>query len=472
MRWMRLRASLAIVAGAIALRLAIGIGFANYDTAYSLVWGQQIARGETPSYGLALAPTPHPLLELLGLILAPLGAAATVAVIVAIAYLSLAALGYIVFRLGSDWFSWPVGLAGAALILSRYEVLSYGVRSYVDIPYTVLVLAALAVETRRRRAGWPVLAILDLAGLLRPEAWLFAGVYWLYLWRGSQPGERLRNAALVALAPLLWVASDWVITGRPLWSLTNTRSTAQALHRPTGLLNVPYYGARRLGEVLAPDGLVGAALGVALGLWLARSRALLGVCVAALAVAALAILGAAGLPIQDRYVFVIAALAAVFAGAGLFGWRSLPREHPRRRLWQAASAVIVVAILASIAWQVPRYNKTFASSVPSDQSLGAQQQITDDLLALISDRALSARCLPISVPYNTPIPLLALYLHTSPANIVIQPRPTGTYIATATAGVHRQYVLDLREGNRPGGLPPGFREIAANRSWRAYSHCG
>ena len=34
--------------GAIALRLAIGIGFANYDTLYSLVWGQQLARGADP----------------------------------------------------------------------------------------------------------------------------------------------------------------------------------------------------------------------------------------------------------------------------------------------------------------------------------------------------------------------------------------------------------------------------------------
>jgi hypothetical protein len=471
-RWMRLRASLAIVVGAIALRLAIGIGFANYDTAYSLVWGQQVARGETPSYTAALAPTPHPLLELVGLILAPLGAAASVAVIVAIAYLSIAALGYLVYRLGSDWFSWPVGLAAAALILSRYEVLSYGVRAYVDIPYVVLVLAALAVETRRRRAGWPVLAILDLAGLLRPEAWLFAGVYWLYLWRGSEPGERLRNAALVALAPVLWVASDWVVTGKPLWSLTNTRSTAHTLRRPTGLPNVPYYGARRLGEVLAPDGLLGAALGVALALWLARSRALLGVCAGALAVVALAILGAAGLPIQDRYVFVIAAIATVFAGAGLFGWRSLPHGHPRRRLWQAASAVILVAILASIAWEVPRFNKTFSSSVPSDQSLGAQEQIKDDLLALVANHTLTTRCLPISVPYNTPIPQIALSLHTSPANVVAQPITSGTYLQAATPAVYRQYELDPREGTRAGALPRTFREIASNRSWRAYSTCG
>ena len=78
---MRFKAALATVAGAIALRLAIGVGFVNYDTLYSLVWGQQLARGQTPSYGPALAPTPHPLLELLGVILAPLGAPATLAVV-------------------------------------------------------------------------------------------------------------------------------------------------------------------------------------------------------------------------------------------------------------------------------------------------------------------------------------------------------------------------------------------------------
>ena len=163
---MRFKAPLAVLAGAIALRLVVGVGFANYDTLYSLVWGQQLARGQSPSYKLPLAPTPHPLLELLGVIVAPLGASATLTIVVALAYLALATLGYLAYRLGTSWFCWPVGLAAAALILSRYEILSYGVRAYADVPYVVLVLAALAVETRRRRAGWPVIALLDLAGLL------------------------------------------------------------------------------------------------------------------------------------------------------------------------------------------------------------------------------------------------------------------------------------------------------------------
>ena len=467
---MRVRAPLVIVAAAILLRLRIGIGFANYDTLYSLVWGQQIARGQNPSYGAKLAPTPHPLLEALGVVLAPLGAKATLAIVVALAYLSLAALGYVVFLLGSRWFSWPVGLAAAAFVLSRYEILSYGVRAYVDVPYVVLVLAALAIESRRRRAGLPVLALLALAGLLRPEAWLFAGVYWCYLWPARTPRERVLLALAVVAAPVAWVISDAAITGHPLWSLTNTRATAKTLKRPTGILNVPYYGARRLGEVLGPDGLAGAAIGGILSLWLARGRALLGAAAGVLAVIALAIVGAAGLPIQDRYVFLAAAILTVFAGAGLAGSFVLGAEHPRRRLWRAASVLVAIAVLASLPWQIPRFNKTFSSTNPADQSLSAQQRIANDLISLTPH--ISTRCGRIAVPYATPVPLLALELHVAPTEIVVAHITRGTIVIPATRAVHREYILDVNDHQVSlVRIPAGFHASASNRSWRVYVSC-
>ena len=46
-------------------------------------------------------------------------------------------------------------------------------RAYVDIPYIALVLGAL-VSRPAPAGGWPVLALLALAGFLRPEAWLFS----------------------------------------------------------------------------------------------------------------------------------------------------------------------------------------------------------------------------------------------------------------------------------------------------------
>src|SRR2546421_458427 len=80
------------------------------------------------------------------------------------------------------------GAVAALVLLTRVPILSYGVRAYVDVPYLLLVLGALLVESRRRRAGAPVLWLLALAGLLRPEAWAFSGLYWLYLIRRLPPG--------------------------------------------------------------------------------------------------------------------------------------------------------------------------------------------------------------------------------------------------------------------------------------------
>ena len=59
--------------GRVLLRVISGVGFVNYDTLYALAWGGQLSRGGTPAYGVPIAPTPHPLVEVLGLVLSPLG---------------------------------------------------------------------------------------------------------------------------------------------------------------------------------------------------------------------------------------------------------------------------------------------------------------------------------------------------------------------------------------------------------------
>ena len=144
-----------------------------------------------------------------------------------------------IYRLGSVWFGRAAGALAALIFLTRVPVLSYGVRAYVDLPYLLLVLGALLVEsrsrvTRGRPAGAPALALLALAGLLRPEAWAFSALYWLYMLdltphlrgartRTDHTRRELAALTLLALAaPLIWVLSDLAITGDPLWSLTNT----------------------------------------------------------------------------------------------------------------------------------------------------------------------------------------------------------------------------------------------------------
>jgi hypothetical protein len=475
---------LSIIAGAGLLRLISGVGFLNYDTLYALAWGGQLSRGQPPAYSVAVAPTPHPLLELLGVLLAPLGPSGVDHVTVALGFLALSACGWVIYRLGAEWFSRPAGLLAALIFLTRVPVLSYGVRAYVDLPYVLLVLSALLLESRKPRAGAPVLVLLALAGLLRPEAWAFSGLYWLYAieWRppflrgggearfqrpSRSSREITRLALLAGAAPLIWVVSDLLITAHPLWSLTNTRHTAATLGRVKGITNVPEYIPRRIGEILRPPVLLGAALGGVLALWWLRSRALLGAAAGVLAVLVFAFFAALGLPINTRYAFLIAAILCVFAGAGVFGAINLARGDPHRRWWIAGGALVLVALIAYTPSQ-------YRSAHRELDNLARQQHIEADLLALVDNHAINLSCGPVGVPNHAPIPLLALYLETSPRNIVsaqLGQISSGVYVDPASKEVEKDYVLDPRDPVKAVSVPPGFTETRANRSWLIFHKC-
>ena len=163
------------------LWLILPYGFPNYDTRYALVWGGELAEGIKPDYAGSSIPTPHPLADLWGAVVSVFGADGGAVATTALAYLSLGLLAYLVYRLGSLWFDRPIGALAALLVLTRWPILANGIRAYVDLPYMVLLLSALVIETRRPRAGWPVLALLALAGLLRPEAGSSQLAYVAYL---------------------------------------------------------------------------------------------------------------------------------------------------------------------------------------------------------------------------------------------------------------------------------------------------
>ncbi len=478
----RLGALSAIVAGAVLIRLIAGVAFANYDTLYALTWGGQLARGETPAYGIPIAPTPHPLLELLGVVLYPLGVRTELAVTLALAFLAMSACGWIIYSLGRRWFGAAAGVLAAAIFLTRAEILSYGVRAYLDVPYLMLVLGALLVEVRKPRAGAPVLALLALAGLLRPEAWVFSGLYWLYLLEllpaavrarlpaGARPGERRELVGLTllaAVAPLIWIGSDLLITGQPLWSLTNTRHTASTLDRTTGLGNVPQYIPRRIGEILRPSVLLGAALGGVLTLRWTSRRAGPAALVGVLAVIVFAAFATVGLPINTRYAFLASAILCLFCGAGVFGWMVLERDDPRRRIWIALGGLVALVLIAFGPAQYREANRAFTK-------LAAQERIENDLVALVRAGAVNLRCGPVGVPNHAPIPLLSLYLKASPELIQsaeVGQISSGVYVDPADRGVEEHYVLDPNDPHEAVSVPAGFSETASNRSWRIFARC-
>ncbi len=474
-----------IAAIALLLWLIFPFGFPNYDTVYMLVWGDELAHGMSPDVGAPLAPTPHPLAELWGVIVSPLGATGASDATTVVAYLALGAIGFLVYRLGALWFDRLIGVAAALIVLTRAPFLSNGLRAYVDLPFIALVLAALVFETRRPRAGWPVLALLALAGLLRPEAWLFSAAYLAYLLLERDPGaegltlrrrggiEGRRLAALVALAaaaPVVWALFDLITASDPLYSFTGTRDTVETLERETGPVDLVLYGPRRLGEVMQIPGLFGAAAGMILGLAFMRRRSLIGVVAAVLAGAAFAILACAGLAIIPRYTMLASAVLCVFCAAALLGWRLLPPDHLWRRRWQAIAVVTALLFVVQAPQQLD-----YLDTVRTD--LDEQSAIESDLHELADSGAFEPGCSPISVPNHRAVPRLAAWLDLRPSQIVSsseqrQPR-RGYFLDPANENVVRHFVLDPNDPRRlTTEVPPGFRRVARNESWLLYARCG
>jgi hypothetical protein len=471
------------VAGVSAvLLLLFPVGFPNYDTIYGLVWGRELAHLESPDVGAALPPTPHPLTELWGLVTTPLGDG-MIALTMIGAYVSLGLIGFFVYRLGAIWFDRWIGAVAAAIVLTRAPFLSNGLRAYIDLPYIALCLAALLVEAKRPKAGWPVLALLALAGLLRPEAWLFAIAYWLYLAvertstglkpayvSGNRPVGNLVWLGVLAIAgPVLWALFDLITTGSPTYSWTGTKETVETLERQTGPVDLVLYGPRRLGEVLQWPGMVGALGGVVLGLAFLRRRSVLGVAAAALALGAFALLACGGLAILPRYTMLAAAILAIFAGVGLLGWRLLEPDHPWRRRWQVFAALVLAMFLVWLPNQWDLDSKV-------DTDLTNQARIERDLSDLVDAGAFEPLCGKVAVPNHRAVPRLAFNLDVKPTEIVSASEEAiprrGYFVAPASPSVIHNFILDPNDPTDPSfPVPDGFTEVAANDSWIVYRRC-
>jgi hypothetical protein len=459
------------VAGVTAvLLLLFPYGFPNYDTIYALVWGRELAHLESPDYGAALPPTPHPLTDLIGLVSTPLGDGAITMTMI-VAYLSLALIGFFVYRLGSIWFDRWIGAVAAAIVLTRAPLLSNGLRAYIDLPYIALCLGALLIEAKKPRAGWPVLALLTLAGLLRPEAWGFAIAYWVWLaWNSDRTRVELGWLAVLALAaPVLWILFDAITTGEPLYSLTGTQSTVETLNRHTGPVDVVLYGPRALGEVLQWPGMVGALGGIVLGYLYLRRRSILGIAAVLLALLAFAFLGIAGLAIIARYTMLAAAILAIFVAVALLGWRLLDRGHPARRPWQVFAAAVA---LMFVLWLPNQWD--LDSRVDAD--LTDQARIEGDLTDLVDGGAFEPLCGKIAVPNHRAVPRLAFGLDLKPTQIVSASEEAtpkrGYFVAPASPFVIHNFILDPNDPTKASfPPPPGFDEVARNESWVVYRRC-
>jgi hypothetical protein len=462
-----LPAAATVVGVAVLLRLVYQPWFLNYDARYALVWARDITRGLTPDYTGPFAPTPHPLETAVSLLAVPFGEGGD-AIMVWLVLLCFGALVWLTYRLGAQLFSPAVGVVAALVVLTRPALERDALVGYQDTAFAVLIMWAVLLEARRARRGAPVLVLLAVAGLMRPEAWALAGLYMLYVWRGASARERGLYAGLTVVAPVLWALGDWLVTGDALHSLHGTAALAETVDRRRDPLTGPYWTLKYLGHTLREPLVVG----IPIGLVFAYRRRLRGaVLPLAVAAAMLAVFLAGplfGLPLIGRYVRTPAVLLALFYGLAVFGWRMLPPGRERRG-WAIAGALAALLSIAFLPWHV-----RMLSSI-SDRFVyqGAYYRDLRDAGRAPAVRAALAACGRIATGDHRPIPHLRWWLDSDPGTVTPVGAPTARgarvlLLPRRTRPMRRFYGVNFPTATRPAGSQLLYR----NASWRVFAAPG
>jgi hypothetical protein len=456
-----------IVGVAVAMRVVYDPWYLNYDARYALDWARDFWTGHNPDFLADFAPTPHPLSTALSSLGLPFGHSGD-QVVVWLVLLGFGALVWLSYRLGAQLFNPWVGVVTALVVATRPAMLRDTLLGYQDIWFEALIVAAVLLEAQKRRRGVPVLVLLGLAGLLRPEAWVLSGLYWLYLWRDAAPRQRVIYAALVAAAPLLWALMDLIVTGDALHSLHGTADLAVENGRRRSIGQVPRWTAQYYAFTLREPLALGVPLGLAFA-WRHRLRqSWLPLAVAGAMTAVFAIGPIFGLPLIGRYLRTPSVLLALFYGLAVFGFRLLPEGSRDRRIWMWLG---VVAGLASVIWLPWHVKQLDGLRTRSDREGGLYSDLRKAGEAP-RVRAAFQRCGPLATSDHRPIPYIRWWLDGDPGSLGTVEKhasPLGKLLLAPrkTELPRRFYTINLQQF--AVGPPPGWRTLYQNRSWRIYA---
>ena len=454
-----------IVGVAVLLRFVYDPWYLNYDARYALLWAGDLWDGLRPDYGTPFAPTPHPLQTALSFVVYPFGASDQL--VTWIVLLSFGALVWLVYRLGAELFSPWAGIVAALAVLTRPALERDALLAYQDVPFAALIVGAVLLEARRPRRGAPVLAVLAVAGLFRPEAWFLSGLYILYTWPALSARRRAAFCAIAASAPAIWMLSDLLIAHDALHSLHGTAALADEQDRRRHISQVPYWTAQYFGFTLREPLVVGVPIGLAFA-WLYRRReGALPVAVAVAMTAVFAIGPLFGLPLIGRYLRTPAILLALFYGLAVCGWALLPQGRARRN-WFAAG---MVALALSVAF-LPRHVDMLDGL---HTRIERESKLYGDLRALGTAPAVRASfrtCPYLSAADHRPIPYLRYWLDGKPGSVNTIENDERDLRLMLVVPRKTFYARRFYKENFPRIPRTNMRLVYENRSWRAYAAPG
>jgi len=457
--------------------------YPTYDSFYALLWGRDLLHLHLPDFRVYRAPTEHPLAIAFGMLCSIFGqGGARLMVLGSIVSFVAAVAG--MYRLGRLCFGPVVGLIAALLLLSRFFVENLAAQGYLDISYLALIIWAITLEVERSRRGTPVFLTLAAAGLLRPDAWVLSGAYWLWCsWR-AENRTRLKYLGLAVIAPLLWAGMDAAVTGDPLYSLNATAGLAAELERTQGFTSVVSslgtYGVR-IDKVTV---VLGALIGLPLAIWMAPRRVLVPLVALVLLLGVYVAEGAVGASVVDRYLMGGATVLLLFCAVSVGGWAMLVPGSKLRRAW-IVGAVALVAYGA-----VSEASRLSLSGLRT--TLAYHEDFHQGLAVALRDPRVKAelrRCPLLSLPNNKLIPDARWILDSVGQHDIVarsqaradvgkgahelEDRIRSGSVAVYPLGsaVFIEAIVDVGDDPRDQVPLAGFRRIYTSRYYAVYANC-
>jgi MFS family permease len=453
--WLLVAGSVAVAALTLLLPSA-----PTYDPWSWIVWGREVAHLDLVT---TQGPSWKPLPVMFTTVFSLFGSAAPDLWLVVARAGAIAAI-VLAFRVARRLGG---GIAGGVAAAAALAIAPWWIRNAALGNSEGLIVAFLLATIDRHLAGDRRAAFFFAvcAGLLRPEAWPFLGLYGLWLlWRRQLPFAMIAGAGAGVVA--LWLLPE-------LWG---SGDLLRAAHRakdvnpgaPTYADNPAREVLRDAGEMLTGPLMAGLAAAAAM-LMVRRDRTLAFMVVLSVAwLGLVAYMTSDGFSGNQRYLIAPVALLIVLGGAGA-GWalerviallrRVVPGAVPRH----VGHAVVALAALAvGIGFAAP----SFQRFGPTMDNLEYQADLADELPGLVraagGAEALKRCGDAYTGPFLVPVVAWNLRLHTEQVNLAPQ-RPAVVFRVKTTR--HSRPVPSLRDVGEGRTLATGSR-------WRIVGACG
>ncbi|CAB4864461.1 MAG: hypothetical protein F2799_01855 [Actinobacteria bacterium] len=325
----------------------------------------------------------------------------------------------------------------------------------------------------RRKAA---LVLATGAALLRPEVWVFLGLYGVWLWFANPELRRLLIGCAITV-PVLWLVPEYIGSGNLF------RAAARAQHPneySPAFADNPFFQTLKETRPNIPSAIKPAIqLGALFALWAAWRRrfAPLAVLVAALGwitlIAGMTNFGFAGNP---RYMMLGTSLLAVIAGFGAGSALATVRNLARRvdPLLVTLVTLVGFAALPTALW-VRGIDERVHRLQHLDVVLHQEAQRRDMLPAAISigggSKALLA-CGEVTTE-RFQVPLVAWYLHTRLSRVGMGVEESGKPGGWTSPPIPGTALQTSSPGNPPNPIagPPGSRTLGKSGPWTVLQAC-